>query len=268
MKKILTYIIVILAVSSCSSYQKLLKSPNAEEKLAAAKQYFLEKKYSKSSALLSDVASVYKGTKKAEEILYLLGESYMGMTDYYSASEYYQAYVKNYPRGEYAKECYFQMAYCHYLASPEARLDQTSTYAALSAFSEFIQLYPESDKAQEAYGYIDELNNKLSYKGYIEAKLYYNLGTYLGNNYRSAVIVAENVLKEFPETAHREGLSFLILKSKYNEAKLSIDAKRKERFSEVIDEYYKYSSEFQNSKNIKEAERLFSEAKKYTSSNQ
>jgi outer membrane protein assembly factor BamD len=241
-----------------------LKSNNAEEKLNAAKQYFLEKKYSKSSTLLTDIAKYYEGKQQSEEILYLLAESYMEMKDYYSASEYYLMYLKSYPRGEYARDCKFNVGYCYYLDSPEARLDQASTYSAISTFTEFIQLYPEGEKVQDAYKYLDELNNKLAYKGYLEAKLYYNLGTYLGNNYRSAVIAAENVLKEFPESRYRENLSFLILKSKYDEAKLSIDERKKERFSEVIDEYYKYSGEFSNSKNIKEAERIFKEAKKIT----
>jgi outer membrane protein assembly factor BamD len=262
MKKILLYITVILIVTSCSTYQKLLKSNNVEEKLNTAKQYFLEKKYSKTATLLTDIAKYYEGKQQSEDILYILAESYMGMKDYYSANEYYQMYLKSYPRGEYAKDCKFGIGYCYYLESADARLDQAATNSAISAFTEFVQFYPEAEKADEAYKYIDKLNNKLAYKGYLAAKLYYNLGTYLGNNYCSAVIVAENVLKEFPETQYRENLSFLILKSKHDEAKLSITERKKERFSEVIDEYYKYLNEFPNSKNIKEAERIFKEAKK------
>jgi outer membrane protein assembly factor BamD len=262
MKKISLYIIGFLAFTSCGNYQKLLKSTDAEEKFAAAKNYFLEKKYSKCTPLLSDIAQTYRNTKQGEEVLYLLAESYMGQKDYYSASEYYKSYTKSYPRGEYAKECKYMIGYCYYLDSPDARLDQTSTHDAIAALTEYVQVYPESEQATEAYRLITDLQDKLAYKGFINARLYLNLGTYLGNNYRSAVIEAENTLREFPETKHRENLSFLILQAKYHEASLSAAEKRKERFSEVIDEFYKYSVEFPNTKHSGEAARMLKEAKR------
>ena len=264
MKKYFAYIVGLLIFTSCGNYQKLLKSNDAEEKLAAAKNYFLEKKYSKSAALFGDLAQEYKNSKQGEEIYYLLAESYMGMKDYYSASEYYNMYLRTYPRGEYARDCRFMVGYCHYLDSPDARLDQSTTRQAVVALTEFTQIYPEGDKTTEAYKLITELEDKLAYKGFLEAKLYYNLGTYLGNNFRSAVITAENVLKEFPSTKHRENLSFLILRAKYQEAALSVADKKQQRFSEVIDEFYKYSVEFPNSKNSSEANRMLKEAKKQT----
>ena len=265
MKKTVSILTLVLVLVSCSSYQKLLKNGNNEERFTAAKSYFLSKKYQKASTLLNDlvVANAFSG-KKMEEAMYLLAESYLGDKDYYSASDSYAEYIKSFPRGDYAKDAKFKTAYCYYLDSPDARLDQTSTVHAINAFTEYIQIYPDGEKVQEAYNYIEELQNKLAYKSYWEAKLYYNLGLYLGNNYRSAIISAQNTLKQYPETKYREDLSFLILKAKYAEAKHSVSELYSERFSEVLDEYYKYSSEFQNSKNIKEAEHIFVEAKKQT----
>ncbi len=265
MKKLISIITITSILVSCSSYQKLLKNGTDDQRFEAAKSYFLEKKYYKSSTLFSDLisANAFSG-KKMEETMFLLAESYMGMKDYYSASVCYADYIKSFPRGEFARDSKYKTAYCYYLDSPDARLDQTATHNAINAFTEYIQIYPDGDRVQDAYQYIEELNNKLAYKGYLEAKLYYNLGLYLGNNYRSAIISAENTLKQYPETKYREDLSFMILKSKYAEAKHSVSDMYKERFSEVIDEYYKYSSEFQNSKNIKEAEKMFIEAKKQT----
>jgi len=264
MKKYFVYIVVFLALTACGNYQKLLKSTDANEKFAAAKNYFFEKKYSKSSTLFSDLLQVYKNTKQGEQVLYLLAESLVGMKDYYSASEYYKEYLSSYPRGEYASNCRFMVGYCYYLDSPDARLDQTATYNALAALTEYTQIYPDGEKTAEAYQLISELQDKLAYKGFLEAKLYYNLGTYLGNNFRAAVITAENVLKDYPDTKYRENLSFVILKAKYQEAVLSIAEKKQQRFSEVVDEFYKYSTEFPNSKNIAEANRMLKEAKKHT----
>ena len=194
-------------------------------------------------------------------MLYLLAESYRGQEDYVTAAEYYNTYVKNYPRGTYAQECNFMIGFCYYKDSADPRLDQTSTHNALEAFTAYLEQYPLSDRSSETYQYIFELEDKLAYKGYLNAKLYYNLGMYLGNNFRSAIICANNTLKDYPETKHREALLFLVLQAKYKEAVLSVHEKKSERFSEVIDEYYNYSSEYPNGKYIRDANRMLKEAK-------
>jgi len=264
MKRYFTYIIVLLIVTACGGYQKLLKSTDVEEKFAAAKNYFLEKKYSKSASLFGDLEKVYRNSKQGEEVLYLLAESLIGMKDYYTASVYYIEYLKSYPRGEYAQDSKFMVGYCYYLDSPDARLDQTATHNAIAALTEFTQIYPNGDRTTEAYKLIAEMEDKLAYKGFLDARLYYNLGTYLGNNFRAAIITAENTLKEYPDTKYRESLSFIILRAKYQEAALSVAEKKKQRFSEVIDEFYKYYVEFPNSRNLGEANRMLKEAKRQT----
>lgn len=260
-KRIIYISVLSLLLVSCSDYQQLMKNPDPEVKFAAAKNYFQEKNYTKSATLLEDISPYFKGSARSEELLYLLAESYLGQKDYYSAAEYYQTYVKNYSRGEFAADCKFMVGYCYYKDSPDPRLDQASTQNALQAFSEFLELYPNSERSSEAYQYVFELEDKLAYKGYLNAKLYYNLGMYLGNNYRASIICANNTLKEYPETKYREMLLFLILQSKFKEATLSVQEKKSERFSEVVDEYYNYSSEYPDGKYIRDANRMLKEAK-------
>ena len=260
-RSVVVILIFSVMMAGCSDYYRQQKSTDPEVKYTAAKNYFQEKKYLRCSTLLEDVLSYYRNTPQAEEILYLLSESYVGQKDYYSASEYYQAYLRNYPRGEYAEEARFRVGYCYYWDSPDARLDQTSTKRAIAAFSEYLSLYPTSDRAEEARRYMTEMTDKLAYKGYLNAKLYYNLGLYGGNNYRASVITAENTLKEYPDTKYKDDLYFIILQAKHKEASLSVDSKRKERYSEVIDEYYRYANEFSDGKHIREVNRILKEAK-------
>ena len=215
-----------LFLTSCSEYVRLQKSTDPEEKFQAGKNYFQEKKYVKSVAMFEEIVPYYRGTPQAEEVLYLLAESYMGQKDYYSASEYFQAYIRNFPRGTYAQEARYKVAYCYYLDSPDARLDQTETYEAINALSEFISLYPESDRVADCRKYLFEMEDKLAYKELLSSKLYYNLGLYGGNNYRACVTTAENALKDFPETKYRDDLVFVILKAKSKEASLSVEEKK------------------------------------------
>ena len=97
----------------------------------------------------------------------------------------------------------------------------------------------------------------------LNAQLYYNLGNYMGNNYQSAIITAQNALKEYPYTRYKETLSMLILKSKYQEAVQSIEEKKPERFRDVIDEYYSFINDFPSGEYTKEAENIFKVANKY-----
>lgn len=106
-----------------------------------------------------------------------------------------------------------------------------------------------------------ELQDKLTLKELQNAQLYYNLGSYMGNNYLSAIIVAENALKTYPYTKYREQLEMLKLKAKYQEARQSVDEKKVERYREVIDEYYSFINNFPDTENRSEADNIFKIAK-------
>lgn len=255
-------ILMVLVLSSCGEYQKILKSTDPELKYDKAVQYFEKGDFMRATTLFDEISVYYKGTERSEQVLNYLAKSYVGQKDFYSASEYYKTYVKTYPKGQFAEEAKFMIGFCYYKDSPDARLDQAATYDAVNAFQEFLDLYPESSRAQEAMKLLDEMNDKLAYKYYLNAKLYYNLGNYMGNNYESAVVTAQNALKHYPSTKYREELSMIILQSKYEMAVQSVYEKRTERYRMAIDEYYNYINEFPAGKLKKQADKIFNESKK------
>ena len=258
------YIVLLLTVflTGCGEYQKLLKSRDPEEKYQAALRYFNEEQYVKAQTLLDDVSAYYKGTERSEDVLAYLARSYMGQKQYESATDYYQAYVRNYPKGKYAAEAYFQIGHCQYLDSPDARLDQEITRKAIEAFTLFVELYPESPYAEQAYTEMGELYDKLALKELKSAQLYYNLGTYLGNNYQSCEIVAKNALKNYPSNKYQEELNWLILQSKYQQMVNSFENLKEDRARDTQDEYYNFVTEFPTSKHRKEADKMLVQIKK------
>lgn len=263
MKKVPFFLlIIVLFFASCGEYQKLLKSDDAELKYTKAVEYFDKGDFMRASTLFDAVATYYKGTERSETVLNYLAKSYLGQKDYFSASEYYKTYVKTYPKGKYVIEAKYMIGYCYYLDSPDARLDQTSTYSAIAAFQEFVDVYPESDRVPEANKLLEELTNKLAYKAYLNSKLYFNLGNYLGNNYLSAVVAAQNALKNYPSTKYREELSMLILEAKHQQAVQSVEELKMDRYRNTIDEYYNFINEFPEGKSRKQADKIFNESKK------
>ena len=254
--------ILLLGFSACGEYQAILKSKDPDLKYQKALTYFNDKQYVKAQTLLDEVTSYYRGTDRSQDILVYLSRSYMGQKNYSSAAEYYQAYIRNYPKGRYIIEARFQVGHCYYLDAPDARLDQTETKKAIEFFTQFVEFYPESPYAEQAYQEMNELYDKLAQKEFLSAKLYYNLGTYLGNNYLSAEIIAKNALKDYPTNKYQEELNWIILQSKYQQLVNSQDSKREERARDTEDEYYSFVTQYPNSKHITAAERIHRELNK------
>lgn len=253
---------MLLGFSACGEYQAILKSKDPDYKYQKALTYFNDKQYVKAQTLLDEVTSYYRGTDRSQDVLVYLSRSYMGQKNYSSAAEYYQAYIRNYPKGRYIIEARFQVGHCYYLDAPDARLDQTETKKAIEFFTQFVELYPESPYAEQAYQEMNELYDKLAQKEFLSAKLYYNLGTYLGNNYLSAEIIAKNALKDYPTNKYQEELNWIILQAKYQQLINSLDSKREERARDTEDEYYSFVTQYPNSKHIAAAERIHKELNK------
>ena len=139
-KYILLSLLTVLVFTSCGEYQKIQKSTDANAKFEAAKNYYQQKEYVKSATLFEDLIPFFRGTPNAEELLFLLAQSYMGQKDYISGSEYFKTYLRNYPRGKFAKESRYLIGYCYYLDSPDPKLEQSSPLLALNALVEYPSL--------------------------------------------------------------------------------------------------------------------------------
>lgn len=257
MKKVLFLITVVLLCSSCGEYNKILKSTDYELKYSYAKKYFNEKKYTKAATLLEEVVTIFRGSTHAEESLYLLAQSYYGMKDYQTAAEYFKTYYNTYPKGEYAELSRFYSGYGLYLDSADPRLDQTQTYEAIAQLQLYMEYYPQSERAKQAQDILFELQEKLAYKELLNTRLYFNLGTYMGNNYRACIITADNALKDYPYSKYREDLIFMKIRAKYELALVSIDDRLQGRYRDVVDEYYNYTNEFPEGKYTKQVARFF-----------
>ena len=266
MKKNLNLIVALLSaaiLSSCGEYNKVLKSTDYNYKYEYAKRAFEEGKYTQAYTILEDIVTVFKGTDKAEESLFLLGMSYYENKDYLSSGSYFRTYYQHYPKGKYAELARFYCGSGYYLDSPETQLDQTGTVKAIEELQNFLEFFPKSDKVSIAQNAIFELQDKLVKKELENATLYYNLGNFMGNNYESAVIVAKNALKDYPYSKYKEQLELLILKSRFQEANQSTDEKKEDRFRVVIDEYYSFINDFPESDNRNEADNIFKIASKH-----
>ena len=256
-------IITTLCLFSCGGYNKVLKSTDNDFKYEKAMEYYEKGEYYKAHSILETIGSAFRGTEKGENVIYMIAMSHYKNKDYEYAKSYFASYGRSYPQGKHAEECKFLVGVCLYKVSPEVKLDQTSTSEAIDELLEFTNLYPQSTRVPEALKYLEELQEKLAEKEYLNAKLYFDLGDYMGNNYQSAVVTATNALKHYPETKRKEELFFLILESKYMQAEKSVEKKMEDRYRDTIDEYYNYIGEFPEGKHRKEADKILEKSQRH-----
>jgi outer membrane protein assembly factor BamD len=178
------------------------------------------------------------------------------------AGYYFNELSATYVSSVYLEEADFMTAYCYYKQSPRAELDQENTYKTITAMQMFLSRYPTSERLPECMAIVTEMRDKLVEKSYISAKLYYDLGYY-----DSAILALRNSLMEYPETAYREELMFLILKSSFLLADRSIPSKQRERYQATVDEYLSFIGEFPEGPHSREAKRMYESSNNFLEDN-
>lgn len=251
--KLITFSLIgTLLLSSCTEYQKVLKSGDYNLKYEKAVELYEEGDYYRAQSLFDELISIFKGTDKAEDILYYYADCHYQQKDYVLGAYYFNNFAKTFPYSDNTQKAAYTAAYCYYLNSPRPSLDQTDTYKAISAMQLYIDKYPTSEYIDDANNIIKELRNKLEKKAYENAKLYFKLG-----DYHAATITLKNSIKEFPDSEYREEVLYLVIKSSYLLAEMSITSKQGERYQNTISEYYVFIDEFPQSKHLKEVEKMY-----------
>lgn len=272
--KIRTIILCSVAamMTGCAGeFNRVIKSSDYDYRYEYAKQCFAEGKFGRAEILLQDLITLKKGTDEAEEALYMLAMSQYMNHDFDSAAATFRKYFSSYPKGFYAEQAMFYVGQSLYESAPEPRLDQTPTIGAINAYQQFLDFYPNSQLRERAQDRLFELQDKLVMKELLSAQLYYNLGGYFGNinsnsesNYSSSIIVAQNALKTYPYSNHREEFSLLIMKSKFELAENSSADRKLERYQDAEDECYGFLNEYPESKDKALAEKYIEKCKKIT----
>ncbi len=256
-KHFFTGLLVILLLNSCSDYGKLIKSKDLGLKYKRAIEYYNNEDYIKAYPLFEELITVYRGTKKAERLYYYYAycEYYLG--DYVMAGHHFKEFTRRFPTSKYTEECQFLNAFCYFKNSPISSLDQTNTIIATRELQLFANLYPGSTRLDSCNHLIDILRNKLEKKAFDNAYLYYHM-----RDYKSAIQDFENMIKDYPDTKYKEECMFLIIKSNYQLALKSVDAKKIARLDNTIKAATKFINQNIQSQYLDEVRNIQAKAMK------
>ncbi len=246
-----------LYISSCSEYNKVLKSSDLEYKFAKANEYYEAKDYYKAYPLIEDLTAIYRGQGRSEKLFYMLAYCDFYQTDYLLASHRFNEFTKTFPTSKYTEECAFMSAYSYYMLSPAPKLDQSNTYDAISSLQLFVDRYPRSERVDTCNKLIIGLENKIEDKIYAGANQYKMM-----EDFTSAVITYENILKDFPDTQYREDIFYNIYDAYYLLALKSIPQKKVERIDQAFKAYVNFADRFPSSDYMDSAQEMYAKLEK------
>ena len=224
MKKIFALFAAVVFLSSCSEYQKALKSEDVAVKFVSATKMYDAKKYGKAIRLFEQIAPAYKGKPQAERMFYMYSQSLYKTEQYYLAGYQFESFVSSYPKSEKIEEASFLGAKSFTFLSPVYSLDQTDTYKAVDKLHNYIDSYPEGTNLAEANLLAKNLREKLEKKAFENAKIYHTI-----SDYKASMVAFDNFLINFPGTPYKEKALFYKLDSAYLLAINSVPSKMEER---------------------------------------
>jgi outer membrane protein assembly factor BamD len=232
MKKFLVFIAFVFLFSSCSEYQKAMKSDDVAVKYAMAEKMYEAKKYNKAIRLFEQVAPAYKGKPSAEKMFYMYSQSLYLTKQYYLAGYQFESFAANYPRSQKIEEAAYLGSKCFSKLSPVYSLDQVDTYKAIDKLQNFIDSYPESTYLAEANVLAKDLREKLEKKAFETAKQYNTI-----ENHKAAIVALDNFVINYPGTPFKEKALYYKLDSAYKLAINSVYSKMEERLESAKNAY-------------------------------
>ncbi|HVM88205.1 MAG TPA: outer membrane protein assembly factor BamD [Puia sp.] len=262
MRFLAIFLLVASTLTSCTFYQKtmkslglmkespgekgfskVMKSKDVNFKLRMAEKYYLRKDYNKAQQLYQDLFPVLKGSPQFEDLYYKFAFCSFYLRDYANAENLFKGFVEVFPNSPKAEEMDYMRAYTFYMQSPKPELDQTNTTKAMGFMQAFINTHPGAPKIKDATEIIDKCRAKLELKDFKSAELYYNLG-----QYKAAGIVFNILMNTYPDSEKSDQYKLYVIKSDFEYARMSIEDKKEDRFGQVVTDCNDFLDRFPDSK--------------------
>ncbi len=240
MKHFILIILFALIFWNCSSTLDTVNF-SAEEKLAYAIKLYEEEDYEVAVNEFQAIVLQYPGNPVVDDAQYYLGMTRFQRGEYLLAAYEFSKLVKNMTASEIVPQGQFMLAECYYQLSPHYSLDQKYTEKAIEEFQAFIDFFPSNEKVAEAETKINELNEKLAFKSFENAKIYERM-----EYYTAALIYYNNVLEIYHDTPYAP-------MAMYNKIKLLVD---RDRNKEALAEISKFIQRYPDDARLQEIQEL------------
>ena len=245
-------------VAGCGSYSRLLKTNDHDRMYRAALEFAEEGRFQRTLELMTRVRMQYLNHPRADTVMFYTGLAHFRLGDFESSGMVFDEFRQTHTRSPFLQEAEFLYAMGFYHSSPDPQRDQTATHRALAAIAEYLSRYPDTLRREQLEENVVTLTQKLHDKVFLNARTYYRIG-----RYRSAIVALQNALDEYPQTNHREEMTFMIVRSSFEFARGSAEAMRRDRYLDMLDRSLTYVSEFPEGRFVRDVERMQRQARSY-----
>ena len=253
MKKILYILAIVSVLSSCSDFQKALKSEDIATKFKMGEELYNAGKFSKANKLFVQIVPNYRGKPQAEKLMYMYSKSFYEMRDYVLSGYQFERFEQAYANSEKVEEAAFLGAKSYYHLSPVFTKDQTDTKEALDKLQTFINKYPNSSYLAEANELVKELDYKLEQKAFAIAKQFNHI-----SDYKSSIKAFDNFIVDFPGSSLRKDALYYRLDAAYKLAINSVEYKKEERLKTAESYLSAYNTKYKDNdeERVKDLEKI------------
>lgn len=253
---------MVLALHSCTQYQKVLKNEDVKAKYDMAEAFYENGDYKRANRLLEQIAPKYAGKPQGERVMFFFADSYFQRRDYNMAGYQFERFIKSYPKSEKMIEAAFLGAKSYYELSPEYSLDQSDTDKALTKLQTFINAYPNSEYFEEANAMAKELTTKKEKKAFEIARQFNKIGKFDFTFLVPAVAAFDNFISDYPGSVYREAALYYKFDSAAKYALNSFEFLKPERFRSAKAAYAVLKKQFPQTAYAKQADGLMNEIEK------
>lgn len=249
------WIAIVILAAGCSKFRRIQKSEDWRVRYEAGLNYYAKKDYYRASILFEDILPIVRGLPEGEKVEFYLAYCQYNEKTYLLASNQFKTFYETYGRSQLAEEAHFMYSYSLFASAPSANLDQSEGIEAMDAMQVFLNKYPESKFRDRATEVITVSHAKLEEKGFENARQYLKL-----RSYQAAIIAFDNFRTNFPDSKYLEEVAYLKVVSQYRFAERSFPDLQPKRFKTVVELYQELVDSYPESKFIKDAEKMYSDA--------
>ncbi len=259
--RVVLQLLMVVAVAfaiGCSTTQKVIKTGDPYLIYNTAMKEYDAGEWRKAASLFEGAESYFLGTTKEDSLLFYKARCYFKDNDFDRATTLFDEFRRTYGRSVFLEDVEGMYTLCYYYLSPESNRDKQITVTAISTIDEFLSRYPASKQGETFQEIRAELMGRLHQKSFDNAYIYFKIG-----RYKSAIVAFRNAMKEYPNSKHRESISYYIVASAYELAHNSVESKKEDRYLTMIDAYYTFIAEFPDSKQRAKVDKMLKEARAY-----
>ncbi|MFS4491475.1 outer membrane protein assembly factor BamD [Maribacter sp. 2308TA10-17] len=262
MRRIFSFLAIMVLLASCNEYQKVLKETDVKAKYDLAQKYYEAEDFKRALRLFEQIAPKYVGKPQGERVMFFLADSYFQRKDFNMAGYQFERFIKSYPKSDKVPEAAFSGAQSYFELSPNYSLDQTDTDKALAKLQAFVNTYPDSEFFDKANEMAQELTTKKEKKAFEIGKQFNKLGEFNYEVLKSAVASLDNFVSDFPGSIYREEALYLKLEATTNMALNSFQSLKEERLENAKEAYNVLKKQFPETKFTKKADNLLKKIEK------